>query len=95
MRFDDMTCRGRSRSQPCHRPVGSVLECDGLEGLPCIRKIGTASYLARGPRDKVFDRLQDRASIAAVSPAFPSKSLLRVLKQLLPLRPRKTDGQSR
>ena len=60
--FDGRRRRGRSDSRKRHLPVGSAVECDGLEDLPFARTIDNASH--RVPRlcGKAGDKLQGQAS---------------------------------
>jgi hypothetical protein len=88
-----MMRRGRSDSRQCHRPVGFVAECDGLEDFPFARTIGNASHLAPGPHGRAGDKLLDQASIEAVWHGSLSKRHLDILKKLSDLRLWKTNDQ--
>ena len=91
--FDGMRRRGRSDSQLRHRPVGFVAECGGFEDLPSDRTIGNASRLVLKLHGRAADKLQDQASIVAVSRGSLSKRDLHFFKELPPLRLRKTNDQ--
>jgi hypothetical protein len=93
--FDGTTHKGLSDSQPCHRPVGSVAECDELEDFPLARTIGIASRLVPKLHGKARDKLQDQASTVAVSRGSLSNRHLHFFKKLLPLRLRKTNHKPR
>src|ERR1700694_3901155 len=92
--FDGTVHKGRSNSRQRHRPVGSAVECDGLEGLRCTRRIGNASRLAPGLCGRAGDKLRGQASSVAVWHEFESKRHLDMVKKLLPLRLGKTKYQS-
>jgi hypothetical protein len=93
--FDGTMRRGRSDSRPCHCPVGSATECDGLEGPPFARTIGSAIHLAPGLHGRAGDTLPDQASTVGTWRGFPSKRDLHFFKKLFPLRLRKTYDQPR
>jgi hypothetical protein len=82
-----------SDSRPCRRRGGSVVRCDGLEGLRFARTIGNASRHARGLRGRAGDKLQPPASSVAVWIDFPPRDDLNAFEELLSLRHRKTDDQ--
>jgi hypothetical protein len=92
--FDGTTRRVRSDSRQRHRPVGSAIECDGLEDLPYARTIGNASHLAPGLPGKAGDKFQGQAASGAAWRVSLSKPHLHFFKELLPLRLRKTNDQS-
>jgi hypothetical protein len=70
-----------------------VAERDGLEDLPCARKIDNASRLALGFPGRAGDTLPDRASSGDALHGSPSKCDLHFVKELFPLRLRKTNDQ--
>jgi hypothetical protein len=91
--FGGRRYKGLSNWIRCHRPVGFVAECDGLEDPPCARTIDNAIHHAPGLPCRAGDTLQDQASIVAAWRRFPSKRDLHFFKKLLPLRLRKTNDQ--
>jgi hypothetical protein len=74
---------------------GSAADCDGLENLPRVRRIGNAIRPARGLYDRADDKPQARASGVAVWIEIQSRDSLNGLKQLFPLRHRKAAYQPR
>jgi hypothetical protein len=61
-------------------------EGDGLEGLPCIRKIGNARRPAPGLCGRVGGKAQAGASNVAVLIEFESRDYLNAFEELLALR---------
>jgi len=78
--FYGRMCKGQSDSRRCHRPVSFATECDGLEVLPCVHRIGNASRLAPGFHGRAGDRLQHQASSEAVSCVSESNYPLNIFK---------------
>jgi hypothetical protein len=60
--LDGTTSRGRSDSRQRHRPLGSAIECDGLEDFPYTHTIGNAIRLAPELRGRAGDTLQGQAA---------------------------------
>jgi hypothetical protein len=83
----------QSDSRSRHLPVGSAIECDGLEDFPFVRKIGNANRLFPELPGRAGDKLQGQASIVAAWHGSQSKRRLHFFKELLPLRFRKTHDQ--
>ena len=57
---------GLSDSWPRHRPIGSAIECDGLEDFPYARTIDNASRLAPELPGRACDKLQVQVASGAV-----------------------------
>lgn len=89
--FDGTARRGRSDFPRHHHPDDSAAECGGLEDLPLLRRIGSASHPAPVPYGRARDKARAQASGVVAWVESPLRGYPNVREKLLSLQHRKAQ----